>query len=128
MITGEINANREAEIPLKIRGADGREVEIKAVIDTGFTDYMTLPPEIITSLSLTFRELNEFVLADGNIVAFESYTGTVIWDGAEKSVLVLASVGGPLVGMSLLHGYRVILDVVDGGSVTIEPRNQLPTP
>lgn len=78
MMTGEINADREAEIPLKIQGADGRETEIKAVIDTGFTDYLTLPPEVITSLRLAFRELNEFVLADGNVVAFESYTATVI--------------------------------------------------
>ena len=122
MITGEINADREAEIPLIIQGDDGRETEIKAVIDTGFTGYLTLPPGLITSLHLAFRELTEFVLADGSIVAFETYTATVVWDGAEKSVLVLASDGGPLVGMSLLYGYRVIMDVVDGGTVTIEPK------
>ncbi len=124
MITGEINADREAEIPLNIKSADGRETEIRAVIDTGFTDYLTLPPRVITSLRLVFRELNEFVLADGNVVAFESYTATVIWDGAEKSLIVLASEGGPLLGMSLLYGYRVIMDVVDGGSVTIEAKPQ----
>ena len=120
MITGEINADREAEIPLEIKGADGHKTEIKAVIDTGFTDYLTLPPETITSLRLVFRELSEFVLANGNLAAFESYTATVIWDGAEKSVMVLASEGGPLIGMSLLYGFRVILDVVDGGIITIE--------
>ena len=122
MITGEINADREAEIPLIIRAADGHETEIKAVIDTGFTDYLTLPPALIASLCLVFRELTEFVLADGNIVTFEIYTATVLWDGAEKSVLVLASEGGPLVGMSLLYGCRVIMDVIDGGSVTIEAK------
>ena len=122
MMTGEINADREAELRLTVSDAAGRATEIKAVIDTGFTDYLTLPPELIASLNLPFRELNEFVLADGNVVAFPTYTATVIWDGAEKSLLVLASDGGPLIGMSLLYGYRVIMDVVDGGSVTIEAK------
>ena len=124
MIIGEINADREAELRLIVHDAAGRGNEIKAVIDTGFTDYLTLPPALITSLRLTFWELTEFVLADGNVVAFETYTATVIWDGAEKSVLVLASDGGSLIGMSLLYGYRVIMDVVDGGSVTIEAKTQ----
>jgi hypothetical protein len=35
-------------------------------------------------------------------------------------VLVLAADGGPLVGLSLLYGHRVTLDVVDGGRVSIE--------
>ncbi|MGI4791360.1 MAG: hypothetical protein ACRYFS_21235 [Janthinobacterium lividum] len=122
MITGEINADREAEIRLTVHDAAGREAEFKAVIDTGFTDYLTLPPALIASLQLVFRESAEFVLADGNAVAFETYTASVIWDGIEKTVLVLASEGGPLVGMSLLYGYRVIMDVVDGGVVTIEAK------
>ena len=127
MMTGEINADREAELRLIVHNAAGRGTEIKAVIDTGFTDYLTLPPDLIASLNLPFWELTEFILADGNVVAFETYTATVIWDGAEKPVLVLASEGGPLIGMSLLYGYRVIMDVVDGGIVTIEAKTP-PTP
>ncbi len=113
-MTGEINADREAELRLTVYAAAGRETEIKAVIDTGFTDYLTLPPHLIASLSLPFRESADFVLADGSAVAFETYAATVLWDGAEKPIL--------LIGMSLLYGYRVIMDVVDGGSVTIEAK------
>jgi clan AA aspartic protease len=122
MMTGEINADREAELRLTVYDAARRETEIKAVIDTGFTDYLTLPLNLIASLSLPFRESAEFVLADGHAVAFETYAASVLWDGVEKPVLVLAAEGGPLVGMSLLYGCRVIMDVVDGGSVTIEAK------
>lgn len=92
------------------------------MIDTGFTDYLTLPPEVIASLQLVFRESVEFVLGDGSPVSFDTFAATVVWGGQERDILVLASEGGPLVGMSLLYGYRVIIDVVDGGSVTIEPK------
>lgn len=122
MITGQINADREAVIPLVLRSAAGQEMLLEAVIDTGFTDFLTLPPTLIASLQLPFREAVEFTLADGNVVAFETYTATVVWDGQEKNAFVLSSDGGPLVGMSLLYGYRVILDVIDGGLVTVEAR------
>jgi len=39
----------------------------------------------------------EFVLGDGSPVQFETYVATVLWDGQEKNILVLASEGGPLV-------------------------------
>ena len=108
-------------MPLPILGTAGQEIQLEAVIDTGFTDYLTLPPALISSLQLPFRESAEFVLAGGSAVSFATYAATVLWDGQEKNILVLASEGGPLIGMSLLYGYRIILDVVDGGMVTIEP-------
>ncbi|MDQ2800508.1 MAG: hypothetical protein M3Y13_12820 [Armatimonadota bacterium] len=68
MIIGQINANREAEIRLPIQGTSEQQIEVEAVIDTGFTDYLTLPPDLIDFLQLTFRESSEFLLADGNAV------------------------------------------------------------
>ena len=37
-------------------------------------------------------------------------------------VQVLATDGDAVLGMSLLYGYRVIIDIVDGGFVTIEAK------
>ena len=122
MITGQISADREAVIPVPIFDSTGLQRQVDAVIDTGFTDFLTLPPELIASLRLAFREAVEFVLGDGSPVQFDTYAATVLWDGQQKSVLVLASDGGPLVGMSLLYGFRVFMDVVDGGIVTIEAK------
>ena len=39
------------------------------------------------------------------------------WPEAPRS----GAAGGSLVGMSLLYGNRVVLDVVEGGEVLIEP-------
>lgn len=122
MIIGQISAGREAVIPVTILGAGNQATEVEAVIDTGFTDFLTLPPVLIASLRLTFRESAEFVLGDGGPAQFDTSVATVLWDDQQKNILVLASEGGPLVGMSLLYGYRVILDVVDGGTVTIEAK------
>ncbi len=48
------------------------------------------------------------------------YKATVIWDGREQIVDVAASEADPLIGMSLLYGFRVQIDVVEGGVVIIE--------
>ena len=48
------------------------------------------------------------------------YKATIVWHGHDSSVYVLAAEGGPLIGMALLHGNRVTLDVVDDGPVTVE--------
>ena len=42
------------------------------------------------------------------------------WEGAPRDVLVLESEGGTLVGMALLDGHRFIMDVEEGGVVSIE--------
>lgn len=49
------------------------------------------------------------------------YLAKVLWHGREREVLALEADGRPLVGMSLLYGNRVVLAVVDGGDVTIDP-------
>ncbi|PPT05871.1 hypothetical protein CKA32_003204 [Geitlerinema sp. FC II] len=48
------------------------------------------------------------------------YLATVIWNGQSKIVDVAASESDPLVGMSLLYGCNVQIDVVEGGTVRIE--------
>ncbi len=44
MITRVVNANYEATIPLVVQAIYGQEEAIEAVIDTGFTGSLTLPP------------------------------------------------------------------------------------
>lgn len=119
MIIGQVTADQEAIIPLIVRGPHGEELEIEAIVDTGFTGFLTLSGPAIAGLNLVFREMSDFVLADGSVVSLEVYRGTVVWDGSDHGILVLAADGTPLVGMSMLHGSRVTLAVVDGGQVMI---------
>jgi predicted aspartyl protease len=43
MITGAVKSD-EARIRVKVRGRRGREQEVEAVIDSGYTGALTLPP------------------------------------------------------------------------------------
>ena len=43
MIQGAVNAAYEAVIPLTVQGPAGQTQDIEAVIDTGFSGFLTLP-------------------------------------------------------------------------------------
>jgi predicted aspartyl protease len=71
MIIGIVNANLEATIRLIVRGAQGQEHAIEAVINTGFTGSLTLPAELIAALGLTWHGHAQAELADGNLHLFD---------------------------------------------------------
>ncbi|MBT9149622.1 MAG: hypothetical protein DDT28_01057 [Dehalococcoidia bacterium] len=121
MITGKVTANREAVIELEVVGSNQRKEKVEAVIDTGFNGYLTLPSDLINSLKLQLVGNRRATLGDGNVVVLDVCLAKVLWYGQEREVLVLQADGGPLVGMSLLYGSRVMLEVVDNGDVTIDP-------
>lgn len=108
-------------VELRISGPAGPEVDVEAVLDTGFTEFLTLPPALITSLGLPFQYWMPLALADGTPVQLEVYEATVMWHGQQRTVPVHATAADPLLGMHLLYGSRLLADVVDGGSVTITP-------
>lgn len=122
MIRGIVNAANEAVIPLPIRAANGQTINRDAVIDTGFSGYLTLSPAEITSLQLPFQQRRIYQMADGRQVEFDTYLVTVLWDGQERQVPVLEFDGGTLVGMRMLRGYTLFVDAVNGGEVRIEAR------
>jgi len=122
VITGQVNSRTEAVIPITIYDATGQTVVIDTVIDTGFSGYLTLPPATITALQLSYSSSCTFALGDNSQVNLDLYEATTIWDGTDKDILVLASEAHPLVGMSLLKGYHIFIDAIDGGEVRIEAR------
>jgi clan AA aspartic protease len=119
-VIGLVTARREAVIRLSVSGTDERRIEVEAILDTGFTGYLTFPGTIFAELALPSQGVREVVLADGSRVALAVYRAGVLWDGEPREVQVLASEGAPLVGMSLLYGHEVRIGVVEGGSVVIE--------
>jgi clan AA aspartic protease len=119
MITRVVKSD-EARIRLKVIGQRGREHEIEAVIDSGFTGALTLPPALITTLGLRWRSIDRATLADGSTCVFQVYVGKVLWDGKIRRILVSEADADPLVGMRLLRGHEVKMQVRYRGKVTIK--------
>lgn len=117
---GFVTSDNEVVVRVEVHGPDGQE-GIDAVLDTGFNGYLTLPPIAVARLGLVHATTAKATLADGSEVEFDIYEANVHWLNREWEVLVVQASGGALVGMSLLSGHRVTVDVIDGGAVTIEP-------
>ena len=120
MITGIVSLNREAVVRLKVHAANGQEQEVEAVIDTGFTGQFTLPPTLIAGLGLTWLTQGQAIMANGQIETFDVYAAGILWDGQPIRVMAEEADTEPLIGMSLLYGYKMTMETVDGGPVTIE--------
>ena len=75
--------------------------------------------DLINRLNLPLIGKRDVLLADGNSVPLNLYRVKVIWHGVQRLAYVLQSDTESLVGMSLLHGSRLTLDVVPDGDVTI---------
>jgi clan AA aspartic protease len=120
MIHGVVSRNREATISLVIVNENRQTKLITAVIDTGYTGFLSLPSEIITELNLSWSGIDRGTLGDGSEVTFEVYAAKVIWDGEYRDIPINEAETDPLIGMSLLYGYDLHIQAVEGGSVTIK--------
>jgi len=120
MIAGTVTADREAIVTVKVRAPGGRPERIEAVIDTGFTESLALPRHTIARLGLPFRGSQRVTLGDGRDANVPMHRALVEWHGHPVPVVVLAMDGGALLGMALLQGSRLTVDVTDGGPVRID--------
>ena len=122
MIEGVVNAAYEPVITIVVQGQAGRTWEIEAVIDTGFSGFLTVPPLLATELGLDFRGTSRATLADGSEVMLPSYGIAVLWDGQPRYVEADAANAIPLVGMRMLDRHNLMVEVERGGRVVIESR------
>ena len=119
MISGYVNTDREAIVQLVVLGENKQNKGIKAVIDTGYTGFLTLPSATITTLGLTWYMQQEGILGDGSLCMFNVYEASVIWDGDVRSIEINESEADPLIGMGLVEGYELKIQGIPGGLVTI---------
>lgn len=120
MIYGVVNPRCEAIVPLVVGNSNGQRQLIDAVIDTGFSGFLSLPPDIISTLSLPWRACDIGTLGDGSEVLFDLFSVDVIWDGQYRKVDVAGSEAEPLIGMAMLYKYKLQIDTIAGGLVKIE--------
>ena len=124
MITGVVTDDRQAVIQVTVRGPAGQTQEIEAIIDTGFDGWLSLPPSLVVRLGLVWRRRGRALLADGSESVFDIYEATVDWDGKIQRIPVDEAETAPLIGMSLLEGYELNIQVQPGGNVMVKTLSQ----
>jgi clan AA aspartic protease len=111
----------EGRIRLTVRGPSGRRQTVEAVIDTGSSGWLTLPQSVVNSLGLSRTGTIRAALANGAEAVFDTYEVVVIWNRRALQIEVEQAEATPLVGMSLLNGSELRMQVRQGGAISVRP-------
>ena len=122
MIQGMVNDAYEAVVSLSLQGTVGQSRDIEAVIDTGYTGFLTLPATLVAELGLPFAYIGRAFLANDDEVTFDVHDVTVLWDGRPRHIKADATGSTPLVGMLLLDNHSLNIQVERGGPVVIDAK------
>lgn len=120
MIAGHVSPSLEPIVRLHIEDSSGQTQAMDAIIDTGFSGYMSVPPAAVAKLGLKWILRADSQLADGTFVSADVYAAIVIWNGKPRSITVQALGVHYLVGVQMLAGHDVAMPVTDGGAVSID--------
>ena len=92
-----------------------------ATVDTGFSEHMTLPGDVIDYLGLQSAGFNEARMANDQVQRFDLVHAEAIFGGRIQNILVHRTESESLIGMSLLQGLVPTMDARHGGAVGVEP-------
>lgn len=120
MITGRVNENYEAVIPIALPDLPTRELHhFSAVIDTGFQGYLMLPRAVVQQLGLTVIDTRDLVIGNEETYRFDLCASVILWEDEPIPIPILVSETQTLVGARLLAGYYLTAAMVPGGRVTL---------
>lgn len=118
MINGTV-VGLQAQIGIIFCLSGSPNIEIKYVVDTGFEGFLTLPTAAIDKLGLIYATRISANLADNSNVATNVYLTTILWNGIERNVAVLAMGRRPLIGTALLQDHHLSIDFYESGTVLV---------
>ena len=112
MMQGRVNQRCEATLAIAVKNNETTQM-VDAVIDTGFSRFLTLPSDTIrhrrryanATLGFSWEGRDVAKLGDGTFCTFEVYIGLVIWDGQYREIYINELETLSLIGMQLLRGY-----------------------
>ena len=108
-------------VPIAVLDRSGAPQQFQAVLDTGFAGAISLPRSSIERLGLANPRQEPVTFANGETQESNIYRATAIWDGERYAVSLYELGPEPLIGMGLLIGSRVAMDVREDGPISIEP-------
>lgn len=120
MIAG-VFTGHEARVPLVVSGPTGEELGVAAIIDTGFSGFLILPASAVEALELPWLGRGQALVGDGSRQVFDLYAATVLWDDVPRRIQVASTETEPLLGIAMILGHELRIQVVHDGAVAIEP-------
>ena len=133
---GVVNEYLEPVIILNISGTGNTSLVVDFVIDTGCTEEIILPQDLIRGEPFQLAPAEEIhmhpgigpadggaditvTLADGTSVRHARYPAQIDWHGERREIVAVSMGIEPLIGMGILQGSNLSVDAVPDGSVTI---------
>ena len=102
-------------VRLKLISARDEEIELSAIIDTGYNGEVILSKNKIQEMGLEFLGTIDTELADGRIVELDLFRGRIKWFGRIQEVAVGASRSeDALLGTLLLADCELDINFKDG--------------
>jgi clan AA aspartic protease len=111
---------RQPQVKVIVRISGYPDLEVGCVINTGFEGALSLPVAAVAKLQLPYvASINTNLANDENTVT-PVHRATVVWDGVELEVPVLAMGRRPQVGTLLLNNCNLNIDFSDGSILSID--------
>ena len=120
MIKGALTDSLAPMVVLEISNGDGHFHPVNALLDTGFSQNLTLPPDMVARFGLEYADRIPMTLADDRNIDVSVHKGLVKWFGKRREINVIAIDGPPLLGMSLLAGCKITIRAHPAGEILIE--------
>ena len=110
----------EAVVPVPVMGRNGQFQTFEFVLDTGFDGFLALPAELIQRLGLEPAGDFEITFANGQREVWNAWHCRILWHDQPRYIVAFESRGESLLGMALLEGSQVNIQVRIDGAVVIE--------
>lgn len=115
MIQGKFGEQDELFFEIDLIAADGLEIPVDALLDTGFSDWLAIDRQDIEELGWDYVGERNMLLAKGE-TTFDIYIGKVRIDKQEFDIPVYAGDGVTeiLLGRQWLKTRRLVVDMLSG--------------
>ena len=115
-----VTIRRQAILPVTFLLPGQPNLTLDFVADTGFTEYLTLPVAAVSAMRLPFLFQRQVNLADDSTLDMKIHLATILWNGVERQVSVLAIGRRPLLGTALLDEQELRVRFREGDLVSVE--------
>lgn len=111
MIQGLLRKDNRPAVLLSVGWILGIQ-DIVAIIDTGFSGEVKLPPDVAIELGLTPTHVQAVLLANEEIAEVPAALAFAVIEGKNEEADVLIVRGMPVVGVGLLNrlGFKLVVD------------------